>query len=473
MIREWAMSSVFSLLDKEKPASSGVWSGQKQQQEARPLLWSRHGDGVRPAVKTNVSRHETGKNVGLNESHSVFGGGGSSMASCSLLSHILHRMLREADGIATDEVLAVARTIEKTYLHKKEFANTDAGMGVGVHDGGGGLLGQLIQEQLMLIRQKKRAAGAVMVDDTHRRGRDVESLAGHLLMPSPSLSSNNLPRPNFATYDEMRHLEVQKDSSLPCRTAFTPAALTAVPVLRPVPASRALYPVVVMTTPTFSLECQKVSVFVTIEQDIFYGIGVLRCMAPESYRHGGAGFPLARQPFRWFLARAAELEHIPRNTPLISSRSSAPPFVCESLLEQWMQQDGGDTFVPLDSLIAIGVASSRVLSSSPPIMIGLEIDLNPDHDLDHMQAVEATLLQRYWTLRRKESSGFSMSHACLEEGVPYVVGVEVYFGDGIEDDDSAETWVAVLRDFVIPKGSHTGRTERELRNLLVPPQRRF
>ncbi|EKF29909.1 hypothetical protein MOQ_006287 [Trypanosoma cruzi marinkellei] len=255
------MSSVFSLLDKKKPASSGVWSGQQQEEEkgkeARPLLWSRHGDGVRSVVKVNVSRQENGKNFGLNESSSVFGDGGSSTASCSLLSHILYRMLREADGIATDEILTESRTIEKTYLHKKGIANTETGMGVGAHDDDEELLGHLIQEQLKLITQKKRAAGAVMENDTHRRGRGAETLAGHLVLPSASLSSNNLHRPNFATYDEVPHLELQKDASLPCRTAFTPTALTAVPVLRPIPTSRVLYPVVVMTTPTFSSEQKK------------------------------------------------------------------------------------------------------------------------------------------------------------------------------------------------------------------------
>ncbi|RNF06610.1 uncharacterized protein Tco025E_07519 [Trypanosoma conorhini] len=250
-----------------------------------------------------------------------------------------------------------------------------------------------------------------------------------------------------------------------------------------------------MTTPTFSPERQRRRVFATIERDIFRGAGVLTCMAPVSYRYGdcggggtaavaddshdsarsrGAGFSLARQPFRWFLARATGLELLPRNAPLALSRSPASPLVCGSLLQALTREGAGGAFLPLDSLLALGVASSCVLSSRPPVTIGLDVDLNPDHDLDHVRAVEATLLQRHWALRRAAASPASGNFACLEEEVPYVVGVEVYFGEGPEDDDDdAETWVAVLRDFVLPRGSRTRQTAEELRSLLDAPYRRL
>ncbi|ORC89856.1 uncharacterized protein TM35_000101240 [Trypanosoma theileri] len=528
-------SSVFSLLDSEPPATQGIWE-ETSQQEAQSLWWKANDvnqDEYLSSIVNKPMEEEKGKvernregytftqwggatttrrrmvensirRNDLNESFSVSMHTSSFTANSHLLSRIMMMMLREANDIATEELLQTASTVEKIYLHSKEIHNTFNEKGNNYNNNNNEFedddedekLWSLIREQLKIIQEKKQISkGGSQYHLLHtNRIKDNHQIPP--LVPSPSLFSNmkSLLKPNFTTLEE-----IPKEKPIVNNIMnFKPIPPVAVPVIPPTPVIRELNPVIVMTAPIFSVEHRRLRVFATIERDIFHGAGVLTCMAPEAFRYGDSGdtstttmaynnnnninnnsnksngissFPFARQPFRWFIAHASGFKNLPRDRALTLSNSTTTSYKNKSLLRELMQECPDDTFLPLDSLLALGIANSWVLSSTPPITISLEIDLNPDRDLDHMDAVEITLLQRYWALCKKDVLGEQLSnYTCLEEGVPYVVGVEVYFGEE-ENDDMMEHYVLVLRDLVIPHGSNTRQTKKELRDLLVATHR--
>jgi hypothetical protein len=122
----------------------------------------------------------------------------------------------------------------------------------------------------------------------------------------------------------------------------------------------------------------------------------------------------------------------------------------------------------METFFALGIARTHVLSYTVPIVVVLEISLDPSDDFSYVEEGAERMLIHRWR------AGGVVS--VLEEGVPYVVGIEVMRRDVIPDpaldarrlEGTRGERIQAIQAFVIPQGSGIAPlTRNELRDRVM------